>query len=79
MLLMQDKGIMICPHCGIQQKVLINSDKPSYREAPREISYFAYKRIKISPEKQSSNIIWALILVKMLNPNNIINMLIFNC
>ncbi len=38
-------GKMICPTCGDESFVLIDSDKPSYKEPPREISYFAYKRI----------------------------------
>jgi len=41
----QSEGIMICPNCATQEKILIDSDKPSYKEPPREISYFAYKRI----------------------------------
>lgn len=41
----QSEGIMICPSCATQEKILIDSDKPSYKEPPREISYFAYKRI----------------------------------
>lgn len=41
----QSEGIMVCPKCGILQKILVDSDKPSYKEPPREISYFAYKRI----------------------------------
>ena len=41
----QTEGIMVCPKCGTQEKILIDSDKPSYKEPPREISYFAYKRI----------------------------------
>ena len=38
-------GKMICPMCGEETFVLIDSDKPSYKEPPREVSYFAYKRI----------------------------------
>jgi hypothetical protein len=39
------EGVYICPQCGEQKKLLIDSDKPSYKDPPREISYFAYKRI----------------------------------
>ena len=39
------EGIMICPCCGDQNFVLIDSDKPSFKDPPREVSYFAYKRI----------------------------------
>ena len=38
-------GKLICPSCGEETFVLIDSDKPSYKEPPREVSYFAYKRI----------------------------------
>ena len=41
----QTESTMICPTCGLQTKILVDSDKPSYKEPPREISYFAYKRI----------------------------------
>lgn len=39
------EGIIVCPCCARQEKILLDSDKPSYKEPPREISYFAYKRI----------------------------------
>ena len=38
-------GKMICETCGDETRILIDSDKPSYKDPPREISYFAYKRI----------------------------------
>jgi len=34
-----------CPHCGFHRLILMDSDKPSYKDPPREISYYAYKRI----------------------------------
>ncbi len=39
------EGIAVCTKCGIQNNIIIDSDKPSYKDPPREISYFAYKRI----------------------------------
>ena len=45
MTIVQTDGMMVCQNCGIAEKVLIESDRPSYKEPPREISYFAYKRI----------------------------------
>jgi hypothetical protein len=36
---------MICPVCGIEEKMLVDSETPSYKEPPREITYFAYKKI----------------------------------
>ena len=43
--LFMSDGKMICPKCGDEKFILIDSDKPSYKEPPRELSYFAYKRI----------------------------------
>ena len=43
--LYMSEGKMICPNCGDKIFILIDSDKPSYKEPPREVSYFAYKRI----------------------------------
>ena len=39
------EGVLICPNCGIQERILVDNDTPSYKEPPREITYFAYKRI----------------------------------
>jgi hypothetical protein len=36
---------IICEVCGFTDKILMNNEKISYKETPREISYFAYKRI----------------------------------
>lgn len=36
---------LICSECGFEMFVLIDSDKPSYKDAPRENTYFAYKKI----------------------------------
>tara|TARA_Y100000385_G_scaffold276182_1_gene321624 strand:- start:167 stop:1234 length:1068 start_codon:yes stop_codon:yes gene_type:complete len=38
-------GILICNKCYSINKYLINSDKPSYKEPPKEISFYAYRRI----------------------------------
>ena len=38
-------GCMICTKCGEVSYIVIDSDKPSYKDPPQEISYFAYKRI----------------------------------
>jgi hypothetical protein len=39
------EGKAICPQCGEESFILIESDKPSYKDPPREITYFSYKRI----------------------------------
>jgi len=41
----QNEAMLGCPKCGYQDFILIDSEKPSYKEPPREISYFAYKKI----------------------------------
>ena len=38
-------GILICNKCFSVDKYLIHSDKPSYKEPPKEISFYAYRRI----------------------------------
>jgi hypothetical protein len=38
-------GCMVCERCGEVNYIVIDSDKPSYKDPPKEISYFAYKRI----------------------------------
>ena len=45
MLLEQNTGKIICVTCGIQEQVLIDSDKPSYKDPPKEMTSFCYKRI----------------------------------
>lgn len=45
MIIIQSEGLKICSKCTSQEKFLIDSDKPSYKDPPRELSYFAYKRI----------------------------------
>jgi hypothetical protein len=36
---------LTCSKCGHQEFILVDSDKPSYKDPPREISYYAYKKI----------------------------------
>ena len=38
-------GILVCNKCFTNFKYLIDNDKPSYKEPPKEISFYAYKRI----------------------------------
>lgn len=40
-----NEALFTCPQCGKQEFVFVDSDKPSYKDPPREISYYAYKRI----------------------------------
>ena len=45
MTLYPSDGIQICSKCGNQEYVLIESDKPSFKDPPLEVCYFSYKRI----------------------------------
>jgi hypothetical protein len=45
MTLYPSDGIQICENCGNQQNILIESDKPSFKDPPLEVCYFSYKRI----------------------------------
>ena len=40
-----NEALFFCDMCGHQEFVLIDSDKPSYKDPPREVTYYAYKRI----------------------------------
>lgn len=39
------EGLLICYNCGVQEKILLDFDKPSYKNLPKEITSFCYKRI----------------------------------
>ena len=41
----QNEALLGCPRCGYEEFILIDSEKPSYKDPPREITYFAYKKI----------------------------------
>jgi Zn finger protein HypA/HybF involved in hydrogenase expression len=45
MIFSANEAVFTCTQCGYQEFVLIDSDKPSYKDPPREICYYAYKRI----------------------------------
>jgi predicted Zn-ribbon and HTH transcriptional regulator len=38
-------GIQFCIECHTSEYILSDTDKPSYKEPPKEISYFSYNRI----------------------------------
>ena len=73
--LVHSEGLQVCNQCGITEYILIDSEKPSFREPPPEVSYFAYKRINHFNEwlsqfqaKESTEIppeIYQLILLEM--------------
>ena len=41
----QNEAKLGCPRCGREEFILVDSEKPSYKDPPREITYFAYKKI----------------------------------
>jgi hypothetical protein len=41
----ESEGILICKTCSYQDKFLIEHEKPSYKEPPKEVCFYAYKRI----------------------------------
>jgi len=45
MMFSQNEAMLYCPECGMTEFILIDSDRPSYKDPPRESSYYAYKRI----------------------------------
>lgn len=45
MVFYHNEATLGCPACGYQDFILVDSEKPSYKDPPREISYFAYKKI----------------------------------
>jgi len=45
MIMCMNEATMTCSKCGNKDFILIDSDKPSYKDPPRELSYYAYKKI----------------------------------
>ena len=43
--LLFNETFLDCPECGYREYILIDSEKPSYKDPPREMSYYAYKKI----------------------------------
>jgi hypothetical protein len=39
------EGILVCKSCGKNVKYLVENEKPSYKEPPKEVCFYAYKRI----------------------------------
>lgn len=38
-------GIMVCPNCGYQETLLVEQNRPIYKQTTKETSHFSYKRI----------------------------------
>jgi hypothetical protein len=42
---MDDEGVLICNNCCTNVQYLIENEKPSYKEPPKEVCFYAYKKI----------------------------------
>ena len=42
---LEDEGILVCNTCSRSVPYLIENEKPSYKEPPKEVCFYAYKRI----------------------------------
>lgn len=45
MIMCLNEANLTCSQCGHQEFILVDSDKPSYKDPPREVCYYAYKKI----------------------------------
>uniref|UniRef100_A0A6C0KQR5 Viral late gene transcription factor 3 zinc ribbon domain-containing protein n=1 Tax=viral metagenome TaxID=1070528 RepID=A0A6C0KQR5_9ZZZZ len=45
MIPLDDEGILICNNCAVNIPYLIENEKPSYKEPPKEVCFYAYKKI----------------------------------
>jgi len=45
MIPLEDEGVLICNKCSRNIPYLIENEKPSYKEPPKEVCFYAYKRI----------------------------------
>lgn len=41
----EDEGVLICNKCHSSVRYLVENDKPSYKEPPKEVCFYAYKKI----------------------------------
>ena len=39
------EGVSVCKKCSAKLNILIEHEKPSYKEPPKEVCFYAYKRI----------------------------------
>jgi len=42
---LDDEGVLICNNCSVNVPYLIENEKPSYKEPPKEVCFYAYKKI----------------------------------
>jgi hypothetical protein len=44
-IVMMNDGIICCNDCQNIEYIIVDHDKPSYKEQPREVTYFSYRRL----------------------------------
>ena len=45
MIPLDDEGVLICNLCAVNIPYLIENEKPSYKEPPKEVCFYAYRKI----------------------------------
>lgn len=45
MLVNNNTGMLLCVKCGLMETIIVDSDKPSFKEPPKEMTSSCYKRI----------------------------------
>tara|TARA_B110001450_G_scaffold255703_2_gene283957 strand:- start:16972 stop:18093 length:1122 start_codon:yes stop_codon:yes gene_type:complete len=45
MISIEHEGLLVCNNCSICIRFLVENEKPSYKEPPKEVCFYAYKRI----------------------------------
>jgi hypothetical protein len=45
MIPLEDDGFLSCNQCGVSVRYLADTEKPSYKEPPKEVCFYAYKKI----------------------------------
>jgi hypothetical protein len=45
LIIMEDEGILMCNNCFVFSQYIFDNEKPSYKEPPKEVCFYAYKRI----------------------------------
>lgn len=45
LLVVEEEGILLCKNCFVQTVYLIDTEKPSYKDPPKEVCTYAYKKI----------------------------------
>ncbi len=43
-MIIQAESIMVCPECGDSEYIILNNDKPNYKEISTDVNCFAYKK-----------------------------------